>query len=264
MTLVFFDVRLYIETMKQSHTFIRCIVLFCTLSAHLFSQAAVPSLAAFRDAMYNNPLNHNELLQLYENTKKDIESSSSGYDLYVASARCDYYMGRSYGYAQNKEKAGFYYDLALEAVQEALKIKEGPEALLLQGENISQNCAVKPVSYAMSNGLKVAKLAQQVIDADPKNGAAMYLLNARHVYAPSPFHNHHKGIKEMKRILEIPDIRVGNDDMFNITSAIAYAYIQQKKYADALEWIEKALAVYPSNFFALDLQKEAAAKGPNL
>ncbi|WP_428770455.1 hypothetical protein V1L52_01100 [Treponema sp. HNW] len=255
--------------MKQSRTLFIYVVLFCTFCAGLSAQNVqtnlpLASLAVFRDAMYNNPLNHDELLQLYEKTMQDIASSLSDYDLYVASARCDYYMGRSYGYAQNKEKAGFYYDRALETIQKALSIKEGPEALLIQGENISQNCAVKPVSYAMSNGLKVGKLAQQVIDADPKNGAAMHLLHARHVYAPSPFHNHRKGIKEMKRILEIPGIKLENDDTFNITSAIAYAYIQLEKYKDALEWIEKALAVYPSNFFALDLKKQAETKEQSL
>lgn len=255
--------------MKQSRTLFIYIVLFCTLCASLPAQNVqtnlpLASLAVFRDAMYNNPLNHNDLLKLYENTMQDIASSLSDYDLYVASARCDYYMGRSYGYAQNKEKAAFYYDRALESIQKALDITEGPEAVLLQGENMSQNCAVKPVSYAVSNGLKIGKLAKQVIDADPKNGAAMYLLYAQYIYAPSPFHNHRKGIKEMKNILEIPGIKLENDDMFNITSAIAYAYIQQEKYEEAAPWLEKALAVYPSNFFALDLKKQAAEKGPTL
>lgn len=244
-------------------------VRFFFIGAYVFTAFFVfalnpPSLAAFRDAMYNNPLNHDELLKLHESTRQDIESALSGYDLYTALARCDYYMGRSYGYAQNKERAAFYYDRALETVHKALDIKEGPEALLLEGENMSQNCAVKPVSYAMSNGLKIGKFAKRVIDADPKNGAALYLLHARDIYAPSPFHNHRRGIKEMKRILEIPDIKLENDDLFNITSAIAYAYIQQEKYEDAAEWLEKALAVYPSNFFVIDLKKQTDTKRQSL
>jgi tetratricopeptide (TPR) repeat protein len=35
--------------------------------------------------------------------------------------------------------------------------------------------------------------------------------------------------------------------------AIGYAYIQQKKYADARPWLEKSLEVYPTNKFAAEL-----------
>ncbi len=247
--------------MKQVRFFITCTAFFSSVCAFALSPL---SLVDFRDAMYRDPLNHTVLIDLYEKALKDIESSLTDYDLHVASARCDYYMGRSYSYAQNKEKAAFYYDSALEKVQKALDIREGAEALLMQGENMSQNCAVKPVAYALSNGLKIGKLAKRVIDSDPKNGAALYLFSAEHIYAPSPFHNYRKGIKDMKRILETPEIRLENDDVFNITSAIAYGYLQQKNYADALLWIEKALEVYPTNFFALDLKKEIELKEASL
>ncbi|ERJ94235.1 tetratricopeptide repeat protein [Treponema lecithinolyticum ATCC 700332] len=253
--LVFSAVKLYTDTMKQVRNF--CIyVLIFTFILPIFALSPA-SLADFRDAMYSDPLNHSFLLGEYEKTKADIQNSLQDYDLYVALARCDYYMGRSYGYAKIKTEAAKYYDSALEHVQKALHIrKDGAEALLLQGENISQNCAVKPTSYAMSNGLKVGKIAKQVVAADKKNGAALYLLYAQYIYAPGAFRNLERGIKEMKAVLADPDVYLEKDDVFNINSAIGYAYVHQEKYDEALPWIEKALEVYPTNFFVLTLKNQ--------
>ena len=241
-----------------------CAALCCAVCC--YAQRALPtelkpaSLAAFRDAMYADPLNHESLRALYEQTKADILASLSDYDMYVAQSRLDYYMGRSYSYAQNKTEAASFYDRSLENAEKALAIRQGPEALLIQGESLSQNCAVKPTSYALANGLRVGKIAKQVLDADPKNGAARYLLSAQHIYAPSPFNNYRRGIKEMQEILDTSGIRLENDDLFNITSALAYVYIRQEKYDDALPWIQKALEVYPTNFFALSLQEQILSK----
>jgi len=108
--------------------------------------------------------------------------------------------------------------------------------------------------------MKIGKIAKQALDADPKNGAALYLLSAQHIYAPSPFNNYRRGIKEMQQILDTSGVRLENDDLFNITSALAYVYIRQEKYDEALPWIQKALEVYPTNFFALSLQEQILSK----
>ena len=241
-----------------------CVLLCCAVCC--YAQGGLPtelkpvSLAVFRDAMYADPLNDESLRVLYEQTKTDILASLSDYDMYVAQSRLDYYMGRSYSYAQNKTEAASFYDRSLESAEKALAIRQGPEALLMQGESLSQNCAVKPTSYALAHGMKIGKIAKQALDADPKNGAALYLLSAQHIYAPSPFNNYRRGIKEMQQILDTSGVRLENDDLFNITSALAYVYIQQGKYDDALPWIQKALEVYPTNFFALSLQEQILSK----
>jgi Tfp pilus assembly protein PilF len=43
------------------------------------------------------------------------------------------------------------------------------------------------------------------------------------------------------------------DDAFNVYTAIAYGYIQQKKFNDARPWLLKALEIYPSNKYAAEL-----------
>lgn len=237
-----------------------CCAVCCYAQGGLPTELKPVSLAVFRDAMYADPLNDESLRVLYEQTKTDILASLSDYDMYVAQSRLDYYMGRSYSYAQNKTEAASFYDRSLESAEKALAIRQGPEALLMQGESLSQNCAVKPTSYALAHGMKIGKIAKQAIDADPKNGAALYLLSAQHIYAPSPFNNYRRGIKEMQQILDTSGVRLENDDLFNITSALAYVYIRQEKYDEALPWIQKALEVYPTNFFALSLQEQILSK----
>lgn len=237
-----------------------CCAVCCYAQGGLPTELKPVSLAVFRDAMYADPLNDESLRVLYEQTKTDILASLSDYDMYVAQSRLDYYMGRSYSYAQNKTEAAFFYDRSLESAEKALAIRQGPEALLMQGESLSQNCAVKPTSYALAHGMKIGKIAKQALDADPKNGAALYLLSAQHIYAPSPFNNYRRGIKEMQQILDTSGVRLENDDLFNITSALAYVYIRQEKYDEALPWIQKALEVYPTNFFALSLQEQILSK----
>ncbi len=225
------------------------------MATFLFSEIN-PSVAALRDTMYNDALNHEAVLVEYDKAVSEIETSLTGYDLYVALSRCEYYVGRSYFYGEKNDLAGERYDKGLEYAQKALDIREDEEALLMYAENLSQNCAVKPTSYAIANGLRIGGYAKDALKINEKNGAALYLLSAQHIYAPSPFHNHRKGIKEMNEILELPNVVIEKDDNFNLTSAIAYGHIERKEYDEALPWIEKALKVYPNNFFALDLKQQ--------
>lgn len=235
----------------------KLILMLLCFFLNLFVFADIPaSVALLRDSMYSNPLNHDDLILVYDATVEDVQNTLSGYDLYVALSRCEYYMGRSYAYAENKDVAASYYDEGLEYAQKAFDITEGYEAVLMYGENLSQNCAVKPTSYAIANGLKINGYAKDVLKLEPKNGAAMFLRTAQYAYAPTPFHNYRKAIKEMKEILETPAIILESDDMFNVTSAIAYAYMKRKEYTEALQWIEKALIVYPTNYFALLLKEQ--------
>ncbi len=250
-SLVLFNLLEYTLFMKKSYV-AAFYLLICTL---LFSQISV-QVEAFRDAMYNDPLNGAKMLQEYNKAVESAESALSGYSLYVELSRCEYYMGRSYFYRENNDLAGKHYDKGLEYAQKALNIKRGADALIMYAENLSQNCAVKPTSYAIANGLSIGGYAKEALKIEKNNAAAMYLLAAQNIYAPAPFHNHKKGIAEMKEILSTSNIKLAKDDEFNVTSSIAYGYIQRKEFDEALPWIEKALVVYPQNFFALDLKKQ--------
>lgn len=211
---------------------------------------------ALRDAMYNNQYSADGLLPLYDVAVATAKEKFSEDTLLVALSRCEYIMGRAYSYEENKDAAGARYDAGDKFAEQALDIRESATAHLMRGENISQNCSVKPVSYALSHGTKIAGLAKKVLKLDEKYGAAMYLQTAQHIYAPSPFHNHKKGIREMQEILEDSSVRLEKDDMFNLISAIGYGYLQQEKINEARTWLLKALEVYPGNKYVQSLLKD--------
>jgi tetratricopeptide (TPR) repeat protein len=118
-------------------------------------------------------------------------------------------------------------------------------------ENISQSCAVRGTAYAMANGLKVEQYAKKALALESRRAAAQYLIAARWVFAPAPFHNIKKGIEMMEAILTGGDME--KDDRFNVYSAIGYAHVRQKKYNEARPWLLKSLEIYPTNKFARSL-----------
>ena len=209
-----------------------------------------------RDAMYNNEHAADGLLPLYDSAVAAAKEKFSEDTLLVALSRCEYIIGRAYSYEENKDAAGARYDAGDKFAEEALDIRESATAHLMRGENISQNCSVKPVSYALSHGTKIAGLAKKVLKLDENYGAAMYLQTAQHIYAPSPFHNHKKGIREMQEILENSSVRLEKDDMFNLISAIGYGYLQREEIDEARTWLLKALEVYPGNKYVQSLLKD--------
>jgi len=103
----------------------------------------------------------------------------------------------------------------------------------------------------MANGLNVEKYAKNALSIDERNAAAQYLIAARWVFAPAPFHNHKRGIEMMKDILE--NGNMDKDDYFNVHFAIGYGYAQQKNNRDARSWLMKSLEIYPTNKFAREL-----------
>lgn len=209
-----------------------------------------------RDAMYNNEHSADGLLSLYDVAVAAAKEKFSEDTLLVALSRCEYIMGRAYSYEENKDAAGARYDAGDKFAEQALDIRESATAHLMRGENISQNCSVKPVSYALSHGTKIAGLAKKVLKLDEDYGAAMYLQTAQHIYAPSPFHNHKKGIREMQEILEDSSVRLEKDDRFNLISAIGYGYLQREEIDEARTWLLKALEVYPGNKYVQSLLKD--------
>lgn len=209
-----------------------------------------------RDSMYNGEYTADGLLPLYDEAVAAAKVHFSDDALLVALSRCEYIMGRAYSYEENKDAAGDRYDAGDAYAEQALDIRESATAHLMRGENISQNCSVKPVSYALTHGTKVGGLAKKVLKLDENYGAAMYLQSAQNIYAPSPFHNHKKGIKQMQEILNDSSVRLGKDDIFNLTSAIGYGFMQRKEVDSAREWFQKALEVYPGNKYVQSLLQD--------
>ncbi len=242
---------MYNNNMKKLFVIFLCVICSSTIFAKVH-----PSVAEFRDTFYNNALNSELLEKVYKDTVSIVNSELEGYELYVELSRCEYFMGRCAFFREEKKIAAKYFDKGIDYAKEALNIKKGADAYIMHAENISQNCAVKSTLYAMSNGLKIADYAKEALEFDPNIAAALYLIEARHIYAPAPFNNLDKGIKNMTSIVQDTNVKFEKDDLFNFTSGIAYGYVEIEEWENALIWINKAIEIYPSNFFVLELKNQ--------
>jgi tetratricopeptide (TPR) repeat protein len=206
-----------------------------------------------REAVYEQRIDAGEIAALYIDAKTRAERDYSGYTLNIMLSRIEYMMGRAYQAEERKAEAAERYEAGIYYAEAALKLQDTTEGWQMLAENISQSCAVRPASWAMANGLKVEKYAKTALEKKPGNTAALYMLAARWVYAPAPFHNYKRGIQMMQDIITGFEADMPKDDLFNVYSAIGYAYVQQKKYDEAKPWLLKSLAVYPSNKYVRSL-----------
>ncbi|MCL1959595.1 MAG: hypothetical protein FWF68_08345 [Spirochaetes bacterium] len=198
-----------------------------------------------REAIYEQQLTAAEIEPLYLEISNKAKTTLSGDSQYVILSRSEYMMGRAYQYENKKNEAITHYDEGIKWAEKALEIRESAEAWVMLAENISQSCVVRPASYAIANGLKVEKYAKNALAIDSKNAAAQFLIAARWVYAPAPFHNYNKGIEMLNAIPNTGSME--KDDMFNVYSSLCYAYIQKKNSAQARQWYSKANEIYPTN-----------------
>jgi len=210
-------------------------------------------LFQLREAVYEQKLNAERIEPIYHAAKAAAVKQFSGADLDIALSRCEYFMGRAYQFENRKSEAAARYAEGLHLAERAKNTTPSAAAWVMMSENLSQACVVRPNAYAIANGLNVGRFAENALVLDSRNAAAQYIIAARWVYAPGLLSNHKKGIEMMKEIITNGDME--KDDRFNVYSAIGYAYIQQKKYAEAKPWLIKSLEIYPSNKYAGDMLK---------
>ena len=214
--------------------------------------AALPDwFLPLREAVYEQQLSADQIFPIYQNISKIAQENLSGEALNVMLSRSEYMMGRAYQFEGRNQEAADRYSEGIVFAEKALDIRKSAEAWQMLAENISQSCAVRGTAYAMANGLKVERYSKNALALNKRNAAAQYMIAARWVYAPAPFHNYRRGIDMMTAILTEGDM--DKDDRFNVYSAIGYALIQQKKHTDARPWIQRALEIYPTNKYALGL-----------
>ena len=208
---------------------------------------------SLRDALYGQVLSSQDILGLYNIAQEQAKKDLTGADLSIMLSRSEYIMGRALMYENKKSDADPYFVRGMDYAQKSLDLKPSAEGWQMLAENISQLCTIRPVPWVMANGLKVEQYSKNALKLDPGNTDAQYMIAARYVYAPAPFHDYNKGIKMMQDILNNYDNRLQKDDRFNVYSAIGYTFIQQKKKSDARPWLQKALEVYPTNKFVGNL-----------
>lgn len=221
---------------------------FCS---HLLAENLPDWIVPLRDAIFEQKLDVDGIKLLYLEAKAAAHTNFSGAALDLALSRCENFMGQAFQYYKRNDEARACYFEGMKLAEKALEAMQSAEAWVMRAEILSRICAVSTVAYVMANGLNVERFAKNALALDNRNAAAQYLIAARWVFAPAPFNNHKRGLEMMMDILENGDME--KDDSFNVYSAIGYAYIQQKKFADARPWLLKSLEIYPSNKFVAEL-----------
>ena len=227
------------------------LALLLTAGLGLGAESLPQWLIPLREAVYEQQLNAQEIRPLYLEAKTQTQTQLTGSALDLALSRCEYFMGRALLYEKQSSEAAVHYHEGLRLSEKALTAEPSAEAWLLRAENLSQLCSIGPWTFTVSNGLDVEKFAKNALAINSRNAAAQYIVAARWVFAPAPFHNHKKGISMMMEIPNNGDM--DKDDRFNVHLAIGYAYIQQRKFDDARPWLLRALEVYPTNKYAAEL-----------
>jgi tetratricopeptide (TPR) repeat protein len=230
----------------------RFFILFLLFTVVQVSAETVPEwFIPLRDAIYEHKLTADEIYPLYQSTSNRARTSLTGAAQLIMLSRCEYMVGRAYQYEDRKNEAIKHYDEGIRLAERALELQESAEAWVILAENISQSCVVRPTSYAIANGLKVERFSKNALALNDKNAAAKFMIAARWVFAPSPFHNYNRGIEMLNAIPN--DSIMDKDDMFNIYSSLGYAYIQRRNKTQASYWLLKSLEIYPTNKFAQSL-----------
>ena len=217
----------------------------------VYSQSLPEWYIPLREAIYEQKLSADEIVPVYHNVTNRAKTSLLGTAQYIMLSRCEYMMGRAYQYEEKKDQAASHYGEGITWAQKALEIQDSAEAWQMLAENISQSCAVRPVSYAMANGLKVERYSKNALAIDGRNAAAQIMIAARWIYAPSPFHNYRRGIEMMSAVPEESNMQ--KDDLFNVYVGIGYAYLQQRNIVLARQWLQKSLEIYPTNKYVQSL-----------
>jgi tetratricopeptide (TPR) repeat protein len=230
---------------KKQVLLMLCAVLLCRT---LF--AAEPSwMIPLRDAVYAQNLSIDRILALYNETKAGANNRLSGQELHLALSRCEYFLGRAYQDNGQKKEAAASYDAGIDLAKKAQAVVPTAEGYLLLSLAIGQNCMIRSTPWVMANGLKVEDNARKTLALDPNNVLALYQIAARYAFGPMPFGNYPKGITMMKQILADHEKTMQKNELFDVCSAIGYAYLQDKKPGEARPWLDRAQACYPTNKF---------------
>jgi tetratricopeptide (TPR) repeat protein len=229
-------------------------VIVCIGAAEEIMDGSLPEwYIPLREAVYEQRLKADEILPLYREVKGRAEGSPPGAARFILLSRCEYMMGRAYLYEERKTEAAERFEAGMDWAEKSLEAGADAEGWRMLAENLSQLCTVKPVSFVMTNGLNVEKYSKKALELDPRNAGAQYMIAARWVFAPSPFNNFKRGIRMMEDLVTNTAWKLQKEDPFNACIAIGYAYVEQKKYEDAKPWLERALAIYPTNKYVRSL-----------
>jgi tetratricopeptide (TPR) repeat protein len=231
--------------------------IFLAAGFALYGEAVPQWFVPLREAVYNQAVPAGQIEPLYREAVKKAEADLSGADLQALLSRCEYMLGKAYQLEERNDEAIACFEKGIALAEQSIAIKPTAAAYELIAAHYGQACLIKSQGWVMANGLKVEQNAKKALALDPRNAASLYMVASRWVFGPGVFGNPKKGITELEAILE-GGANLQKDDLFNVYSAMGYAYIRLKKNQDARPWIQKSLTLYPTNKFALDLLDEAS------
>jgi tetratricopeptide (TPR) repeat protein len=198
-------------------------------------------------------------MPLYQRAVADARARASGTERDVALSRSEFFMGQALFFEGREADSRPHFTEGLRLAEAALSSAPSADAWVMRAENLARIIQISNWTFAMANGTDVEKFARNALEIEPRNAAAQYLIAARWVFAPRPFNNIRRGIDMLEAILRDGDM--ARDDLFNVTSALGYAHVQQRNFDQAIPWINQALEVYPTNTFALELLDTASSGG---
>lgn len=119
---------------------------------------------------------------------------------------------------------------------------------ILEARIVAEMCLVHGSSYMLANGFTVGKLAKRILDKDPENVRAQILLVNGKVFPAVLYGGSGRVALRLLDKIEMPK-NSDNEIRFDYYIDYAYAYGRLKRYGDAKKYIDKALALYPTNVY---------------
>ena len=211
----------------------------------------------FRDAVYEQVLTADEILLLYREVIAAAQRDLSGVSMYRELSRAAFFMGRAFEHEGRRQDARTHYEEGLRFAERAVAASPCADSWTLRAENLAFLIPTRSWAFAVTNGLDVERFAAAALALDPAMAAAQFVIAGRWIFAPRGFGNIPRGLREIEAILA--NDRMGRDDRFNAYSVKGWAFVQQRRYADAIPWLYKALGVFPTNRGARDLLAAAEA-----
>jgi tetratricopeptide (TPR) repeat protein len=238
-------------------------MLFLWLNAAvIFAKDPPDWFTPLRDAVYMGEGDAAYIASLGSEVEERAKRELGEPERSVMLAFCRFLIGKAYMNENAGNEAESYFQAGLDYAESSVKASATSEGYRMMAENISGLCMLRSTAWVIANGTKVSTYAGKGLEYDKRNAACAYLIASRWVYAPVPFNNIKKGIKDMKKIIS-GEYDPQKDDYFNVYYALAYAYRRIKQFDEADIWLEKAAAIYPANRDLVKLrQGEARVPDP--
>jgi len=227
------------------------LVIFAGAGLGLHAANLPPWFVSLREAVYMNQLSANEIAPLARDAAARARSELSGAQQLAMLSRIEYMMGRAYLNDGREREAFDRFSEGIDLAERSLAAGDNAEAWEMLAANIARSIVVRSTLFAIRHGPRVERYSRNALARDSRNFGAQYMIASRWVFAPAPFNNLERGLTMMKAIPDESDM----DDhaRFNVYTGLAFAYIQLRRPAEARPWIVRALEIYPTNKFAIEL-----------